>query len=91
MVDATRILRARTVEDIFIQSNDPAEQDQDIGTRVGDDVLSTDRDTLFPLQAALGYDITQSLFIGEHTLLVEGPAELLVFFRQTCMNLLAWR
>jgi hypothetical protein len=29
------------------------------------------------LQAALGYEITQSLFVGEHTLLVEGPADIL--------------
>ncbi len=40
-------------------------------------MLSTDRDTLFPLQAALGYEITQSLFVGEHTLLVEGPSDIL--------------
>ncbi len=38
-----------------------------------DDVLATDPDTLFPLQAALGYDVTQTLFIGRDTLLVEGP------------------
>jgi hypothetical protein len=79
MVDAKRILRARTVEDVSIESAASAEPEQDIGTRVGDQVLSTDRDTLFPLQAALGYDITQSLFIGEHSLLVEGPAEILYF------------
>lgn len=47
------------------------------GTKVGDDVLSTDKDTLFPLQGALGYEITQSLFIGENTLLVEGPSDVL--------------
>src|SRR5262249_42060922 len=48
-----------------------------LGTKVGDDVLSTDRDTLFPLQSALGYEITQTLFLGKHTLLVEGPSDLL--------------
>ena len=47
------------------------------GTKVRDDVLATDPDTLFPLQAALGYDVTQALFIGKHTLLVEGPGDLL--------------
>ncbi|WP_311274646.1 AAA family ATPase [Methylobacterium sp. WCS2018Hpa-22] len=46
------------------------------GTKVRDDVLATDPDTLFPLQAALGYDVTQALFIGKHTLLVEGPGDL---------------
>lgn len=79
MVDAARILRARTVEDVFKEATDSTMTEQDVGTIVGHDVLSTDRDTLFPLQAALGYDITQSLFIGEHSLLVEGPSELLYF------------
>ena len=36
-----------------------------------------DHDTLFPLQAALGYEITKGLYVGEHTLLVEEPADLL--------------
>jgi predicted ATP-dependent endonuclease of OLD family len=31
-----------------------------------------DRDTLFPLQAALGYSIAQTLFIGKWTVIVEG-------------------
>lgn len=48
-----------------------------IGTKVNDNVLARDPDTLFPLQGALGYEITQSLFIGEHTLLVEGPGDIL--------------
>ena len=48
-----------------------------LGTKVGDRVLSTDRDTLFPLQSALGYEITQTLFVGLNTLLVEGPSDLL--------------
>ena len=47
------------------------------GTKVRDNVLATDPDTLFPLQGALGYDVTQSLFIGRHTLLVEGPGDIL--------------
>ncbi|EDL61216.1 ATP-dependent nuclease [Gimesia maris] len=78
MIDSEHLERVRTVEDIFVESDDPfEEQESDLGTVVGDKVLSTDKDTLFPLQAALGYDITQTLFIGEHTLLVEGPSEIL--------------
>ena len=70
MVDAENLLSARTVEDVV--------EDGEIkGTKVGDEVLSTDRDTMFPLQAALGYDITQTLFVGPHTLLVEGPSDIL--------------
>lgn len=77
MVDPEHLLRVRTVEDVFFESNDPFGDDTDLGTVVGDKVLSTDRDTLFPLQAALGYDLTQTLFVGEHSLLVEGPSEVL--------------
>lgn len=48
-----------------------------LGTKVRDDALSRDPDTLFPLQGALGYDISQSLFVGKHILLVEGPGDIL--------------
>jgi len=47
------------------------------GTKVRGDALATDRDTLFPLQGALGYELTQSLFIGKNTLLLEGPGDIL--------------
>lgn len=77
MIAPDQLLRVRTVEDVFVETDDPFGDGEDLGTVVGDEVLSTDRDTLFPLQAALGYEITQSLFVGEHTLLVEGPSEVL--------------
>ena len=44
------------------------------GATVSND-LSGDTDTLFPLQAALGYDLAQSLFIGPNNLIVEGPTD----------------
>ena len=72
MVDATDLLSVRTVED------QTASGGEILGTRVGDEVLSTDAETLFPIRAALGYDITQTLFVGEHSLLVEGPSDLLL-------------
>lgn len=71
MIDASDLLACRTVEDVS------GANEEVLGTKVGDDVLATDRDTLFPLQAALGYDLTQTLFVGEHCLLVEGPSDLL--------------
>jgi predicted ATPase len=78
LIDPQNLLRARTVEDVFIEADDEKGiEAQDLGTKVGDDVLSTDRDTVFPLQACLGYEITQTLFVGKHTLLVEGPSDLL--------------
>lgn len=45
--------------------------DTDRGTFVNNDPQGDDK-TLFPLQAAAGYDITQTLFIGDTTLIVEG-------------------
>lgn len=34
-----------------------------------------DQRTLFPLQAALGYDLTQTLFVGDRNLVVEGVSD----------------
>lgn len=42
---------------------------------VNDAGIVTDSDTLFPLQAALGYDIAQSLFIGNQNVIVEGVSD----------------
>ncbi len=71
MIDPRDVSSCRTVEDAT------SPEGVVLGTTVGDRMFSADRDTLFPLQAALGYDLTRSLFIGEHPLLVEGPSDLL--------------
>ena len=48
-------------------------EDQKTGyTKVSDDVWPTDRDSIFPLQAGLGYSIAQTLFQGKKQLVVEG-------------------
>jgi hypothetical protein len=47
------------------------------GTKVSAEVFRTDSETVFPLQAALGYDLAQTLFVGPHNLLVEGPSDIL--------------
>jgi predicted ATP-dependent endonuclease of OLD family len=70
MIDPSALESIRTVEDVV-------KNDDLLGTKVSEDILSTDRDTLFPLQAALGYEITQTLFIGKDTLLVKGPSEIM--------------
>lgn len=75
MVPSDDLLSVRTVEDV-VRTNDRADPEI-LGTKVRDDVLGTDRDTLFPLQGALGYEITQTLFVGPNSLLVEGPSDLL--------------
>ncbi len=75
MVPSDDLAAIRTVEDVIKRL--PDDEIQVLGTKVGDEVLSSDKDTLFPLQGALGYEITQSLFVGKHTLVVEGPSDIL--------------
>lgn len=73
MVPMSRLADVRIVEDV-IELGGPRPVVK--GTKVRSDVLQVDDDTLFPLQGALGYEITQSLFIGENTWLVEGPSDI---------------
>jgi len=75
MVPPKRLADCRVVEDVIHYTN-PMRPDSK-GTAVTEDVMSTDKDTLFPLQGALGYSVTQSLFVGENSLLVEGPSDIL--------------
>lgn len=79
MIDADNLLSARTVEDVVKKEKqkDGEIVEHLLGTKVSTDVLSTDPDTVSPLQRVLDYEITQTLFVGKHTLLVEGPSDLL--------------
>ena len=61
-----QIERVRVVED----------QGGEVGSITSSDSLEVGADSAFPLQAALGYDLSQNLFIGERNLLVEGPSDL---------------
>ena len=74
MVPADKLQRVRIVEDRVDRTKTPRKS---YGTKVSNDVLEVEADTLFPLQGALGYEATQTLFVGEHTLLVEGPSDIL--------------
>ncbi len=47
-------------------------EDKDGTTKISEDVWPRDRDSLFPLQAALGYNLAQSLFVSKRQLIVEG-------------------
>lgn len=75
MVPMNRLADVRIVEDVIVEEKGkrPAVK----GTKVVSDVLRVSDDTLFPLQGALGYEVTQSLFIGADTWLVEGPSDIL--------------
>ena len=65
MVETTKLNRVRTV---FSDSE---------SSIVSDSIQQKDPNTLFPLQAALGYDVAQNLFISKKNLLVEGVSDLL--------------
>jgi predicted ATP-dependent endonuclease of OLD family len=63
LVDGDHLERARAV------------YEAPTGTIVSDDVWPKDADSLFPLQAALGYSICQSLFIAKNQVVVEGVTD----------------
>lgn len=65
MIESNHLERVRTVVE------------KENGTAILDSIQEKDPNTLFPLQAALGYDIAQNLFISPNNLLVEGPADLI--------------
>jgi len=67
MVESERLERVRVVEDR------PKE-----GTKVTGELAGSSEESLFPLQAALGYSIAQNLFIAKKNVLVEGPADFLL-------------
>ena len=68
MIDPNKLNEIRTVFD---------SQDPKVGSRISNAIQEKDPDTLFPLQAALGYDIAQNLYISEKNLIVEGVSDLI--------------
>ncbi|MDD9886393.1 MAG: AAA family ATPase [Gammaproteobacteria bacterium] len=75
MVIPDQLSSIRTVEDVIRERQNGRQEI--LGTKVSSDFLKTSRDTIFPLQSALGYEISQTLFIGEKVLLVEGASDIL--------------
>jgi predicted ATP-dependent endonuclease of OLD family len=65
MIDSAKLPSVRTV----VETEE--------GTKVSDTIQEKDPKTLFPLQAALGYNIAQNLFISKNNLLVEGVSDLI--------------
>ena len=66
MINLDRLSRVRTVEDM-----------DKLGTVVGGDILSNSRETVFPLEMALGYQMAQTLFLAPHCLLVNSASDLI--------------
>ncbi len=67
MVDSERLDDVRVVEDRVKD-----------GTKITGDLAGSSDESVFPLQAALGYSIAQNLFIAKKNILIEGPADLIL-------------
>lgn len=67
MVDSARLDDVRVVEDRVKE-----------GTQITGDLAGSSDESVFPLQAALGYSIAQNLFIAKKNILIEGPADLIL-------------
>jgi predicted ATPase len=67
MVDSARLEDVRVVEDRIKE-----------GTKITGELAGSSDESVFPLQAALGYSIAQNLFIAKKNVLVEGPADLIL-------------
>jgi len=75
MVDSANLTNVRTVEDVIVDNGTGCVQI--VGSKVSDFVCTSDRDTLFPLQGALGYEISKRLSVAEYSLIVRSPSDLL--------------
>lgn len=83
MVDPSKYEKMRAVHDRATRDNVNA------GVAVTSVDLSADRDTILPVEAALGYSVSQHLFFGSgHHLLVEGSSDF-VFLQRMSDHLLA--
>lgn len=67
MVDSASLDDVRVVEDRVTE-----------GTKITGDLAGSSDESLFPLQAALGYSIARNLFDTKTNVLIEGPADLIV-------------
>ena len=67
MVDSAYLDDVRVVEDRVKE-----------GTKITGNLAGSSDESVFPLQAALGYSIVQNLFIAKKNILVEGPSELIL-------------
>lgn len=83
MVDPTRYEKIRAVTDLATRES------PELGVVVKPLMLSADRDTLLPVEAALGYSVSQHLFLGSgQHLAVEGSSDF-VFLQRVSEHLVS--
>lgn len=68
MIEPKNLEEVRLVEDKTTRI-------EKIGSKITSSIFSTNYDTIFPLQSALGYDMAQNLFVGKHNVIVEGTSD----------------
>ena len=91
MIDGSNLHRARPVEDVYREPH--GDEDPNTkparGTKVFENWWHADRPTLFPLMGCVAFDLTQTMFISPHNVLVEGVADLMYieWFRTKLANL----
>ena len=66
MIDLEKLQRIRLVQDM-----------DGVGTVISDDPVHNDRETVYPLQMAVGYQMAQTLFLSPHCLMVNSPSDLI--------------
>jgi len=74
MVESNRLEKVRVVEDRAKE-----------GAKVTGQLEGSSEESLFPLQAALGYSIAQNLFISKKNVLVEGPADFILLHHMSAV------
>ena len=75
LIDLGHLNRVRTVENKSLEEGSNLLKYNESGTKVYSEVHSAGEETLIPLQSALGYDISQGVFIGRNFLIVEGKSD----------------
>ena len=76
MIDSSALSIVRTVYDSPVSET---------GSVVSEALTERDSDTLFPLQAALGYTIAQNLYVSQKNLLVEGISDLVYLSQMSAL------
>ena len=75
MIDSKNLDEVKVVENLNLKSDGDKLKYNASGTKVLATAMDANEDSLLPLQAALGYHISQNLFFGRNNLVVEGKTD----------------
>ena len=75
MIDSNHLECVKLVENQSLKEDSNQKKYNDLGTKVSSNPFKVSKESLLPLQAALGYDISQNMLIGRNNLIVEGVSD----------------